>query len=102
MPSRAPWPAVRPSRAEAVMPELRIGILFGGSSEEHPISVKSAQEVARNLDLEKYDPFWIGITEAGAWTLCGGPASGWEDGSCRSVVLSPDRSAHGLLALDED
>ena len=31
------------------MDRLRIGVLFGGRSEEHPISVKSAREVARVL-----------------------------------------------------
>jgi D-alanine--(R)-lactate ligase len=80
---------------------LRIGVLFGGSSEEHPISVKSAQEVAANLDPEKYEPFWIGITRDGAWLLCDGPGVNWEDGSCRPAVLSPDRTAPGLLVLDE-
>ena len=35
------------------MDRLRVAIIFGGCSEEHPISVKSAQEVAKNLDLER-------------------------------------------------
>ncbi|MGW5366083.1 D-alanine--(R)-lactate ligase [Actinopolymorpha pittospori] len=82
------------------MDRLRIGIIFGGGFEEHPVSVKSAQEVAKNLDLEKYEPFYIGITKIGAWMLCEGPDVGWEDGCCRSVVLSPDRSVPGLLVLE--
>ncbi|QFZ24044.1 D-alanine--(R)-lactate ligase [Saccharothrix syringae] len=81
------------------MDRLRVGILFGGCSEEHPVSVKSAREVARNLDLDKYEPFYIGITEGGGWRLCGGPGEGWENGG-RPVVLSSDRSVHGLLVLD--
>jgi len=81
--------------------ELKIGILFGGSSEEHPVSVKSAQEVAKNLDAEKYEPFYIGITKSGAWRLCDGPAANWEDGNCRPAVLSPDRSDPGLLVLEQ-
>jgi len=44
--------------------KLKIGIIFGGCSEEHPVSVKSAQEVAKHLDLDKYEPLWIGITTA--------------------------------------
>jgi D-alanine---(R)-lactate ligase len=83
------------------MDRLNVGILFGGSSEEHPISVKSAQEVAASLDTEKYEPFWIGITKSGAWKLCDGPGANWEAGSCRPAVLSPDRSEHGLLVLDQ-
>jgi D-alanine---(R)-lactate ligase len=75
--------------------------MFGGRSEEHPVSVKSAQEVAKHLDTEKYEPFWIGITKSGAWQLCDGPDENWEDGRCRPVVLSPDSSVHGLLVLEQ-
>jgi D-alanine--(R)-lactate ligase len=78
---------------------LKIGIIFGGRSEEHPISVKSAQEVAAHLDLDKYEPFWIGITRNGAWKLCDGPDTDWERGRCRPAVLSPDASVHGLVIL---
>jgi D-alanine--(R)-lactate ligase len=80
---------------------MRIGIIFGGRSEEHFVSVKSAQEVAKSLDTEKYEPFWIGITTSGAWLLCDGPGPGWETDGCRPVVLSPDSGVHGLLVLDK-
>ncbi|MBC6448638.1 D-alanine--(R)-lactate ligase [Actinokineospora xionganensis] len=81
------------------MGRLKVGIIFGGSSEEHPISVKSALEVAKHLDVEKYEPFWVGITKSGAWKLCDGPAAELE--SCPPVVLSPDRNVQGLLVLDQ-
>src|SRR5258708_18917282 len=84
------------------MDRLKIGIIFGGWSEEHPISVKSAQEVAKNLDIEKYEPLWIGITTSGAWKLCDGPDAHWENGSSRPALLSPDRSVHGLLVLERE
>jgi D-alanine--(R)-lactate ligase len=77
---------------------LKVGIIFGGGSEEHPISVKSAQEVARELDTEKYEPFYLGITKDGAWKLCDRPGADWESG--RAAVLSPDRNVHGLLVLE--
>jgi D-alanine--(R)-lactate ligase len=83
------------------MDRLKVGIIFGGCSEEHPISVISAQEVAKNLDTEKYEPLWIGITKSGAWKLCDGPDANWENGSCRPAVLSPDRSVRGLLIVDQ-
>jgi D-alanine--(R)-lactate ligase len=88
-------------KGEISMDRLKVGIIFGGCSEEHPISVISAQEVAKNLDAEKYEPFWIGITKSGAWKLCDGPDANWENGSCRPAVLSPDRSVHGLLVLEQ-
>jgi D-alanine---(R)-lactate ligase len=80
------------------MDRLRVGIVFGGCSEEHPISVKSAQEVARHLDRARYEPYFVGITSSGAWKLCDGPDAGWENG--RPAVLSPDRSVGGLLVCD--
>src|ERR1700716_4017886 len=83
------------------MDRLKVGIIFGGSSEEHPVSVKSAQEIAKNLDIEKYEPFWIGITKYGAWKLCDGPDADLENGGCRPAMLSPDRSVHGLLVLEQ-
>lgn len=79
------------------MDKVRIAIIFGGSSEEHPISVKSAQQVARSLDTEKYEPFYIGITEDGGWRLCDGPNANWENGTSRAAVLSPDRHFQGML-----
>ena len=82
------------------MDRLRVAIIFGGCSEEHPVSVKSAQEVAKHLDPDKYEPFFVGITRSGAWKLCDGPGPGWEDRSCRQAMLSPDQSTHGLLVLD--
>jgi D-alanine---(R)-lactate ligase len=75
--------------------KLTIAVLFGGRSEEHPVSVKSAREVAKHLDTGKYDPLYVGITRDGAWRLCDGPDDGWENG--RPVVLSPD----GLLVLED-
>src|ERR671925_945510 len=83
------------------MDKLKVGVIFGGCSEEHPISVKSAQEVARHLDTAKYQPFYIGITKSGAWKLCDGPDAGWENGGSRPVMLSPDRSVRGLLVLEQ-
>ncbi|MEY9926177.1 D-alanine--(R)-lactate ligase [Catenulispora sp. GP43] len=83
------------------MDKLKIGIMFGGCSEEHPVSVKSAREVAKHLDTDKYEPFYIGITKSGAWRLCHGPDGDWENGNSRPAVLSPDRNVRGLLVLDQ-
>jgi D-alanine---(R)-lactate ligase len=83
------------------MTRLKVGIIFGGCSEEHPISVKSAQEIAKHLDVDRYESLYIGITKSGAWRLCDGPDANWETASCRPAVLSPDRDVHGLLVLEQ-
>ena len=44
---------------------LEIAILFGGCSEEHDVSVKSAMEVAASIDTQKYEPIYVGITKIG-------------------------------------
>jgi D-alanine--(R)-lactate ligase len=78
----------------------KVGIVFGGCSEEHPISVKSAREVARHLDTEKYEPIYLGITTEGEWKLCAGPDGEWDERISPSAVLSPDRRVHGVVVLD--
>ena len=83
------------------MDRLKLGVIFGGASEEHPISVKSAREVATHLDRERYELFYVGITQSGDWKLCDGPDPDWESCDSRPVALSPDRSVRGLLVLEQ-
>lgn len=46
-----------------------VGILFGGVSSEHSISLITAKGVLGVLDHEKYEPVLIGITPEGTWHL---------------------------------
>lgn len=48
---------------------LRVGILFGGRSGEHEVSLASAASVIRALDPEKYEPVLIGISKDGRWLV---------------------------------
>lgn len=82
------------------MPRPTVGVLFGGCSEEHDVSVRSAREVARHLDVERYEPVYLGITRAGEWRRCDGPGPGWEAG--QPALLAPDRAVHGVLVRDDD
>lgn len=52
----------------------RIGIIFGGRSGEHEVSLASATSVMANLDKEKYEVVPIGITKEGSWLLGTEPA----------------------------
>lgn len=83
------------------MNKLNIAVLFGGCSEEHDVSIKSAQEIAGNLDREKFAPLYVGITKAGEWKLCEYPEANWESGNGVPAMLSPDRSVRGLIVLEQ-
>ena len=50
-------------------PKRRIGILFGGKSVEHEISIRSAQNVFQYIDKTQFTPVLIGITKQGQWHL---------------------------------
>ena len=47
--------------------KLRIGILFGGRSGEHEVSLLSAASILKAIDRKKYDVVPIGITKSGHW-----------------------------------
>jgi len=49
--------------------KIRLGILFGGRSGEHDVSLTSAASVMQALDPEKYEVIPIGITREGRWLL---------------------------------
>jgi D-alanine-D-alanine ligase len=84
--------------------KIRVGLLFGGRSGEHEVSLTSAASVLQALDPAKYDVVPIGITREGRW-LAGSAADRllpavFDTG--RPVTPSLDPSADGpkLLALD--
>jgi D-alanine--(R)-lactate ligase len=86
------------------MDKLRVAVLFGGCSEEHDISVKSALEIAQSLDTARFEPCFIHIDRGGAWRLSGA-AGLWEaPGGAKGApaIISPDRSDHGILVLQKD
>jgi D-alanine-D-alanine ligase len=49
------------------MAKIRVGILFGGRSGEHEVSLLSAASVLKAIDRTKYDVVPIGITKEGRW-----------------------------------
>ena len=55
---------------------IRLGVLFGGRSGEHEISLMSAASVINAIDKSKYEVVQIGITREGEWYLYEGPLSG--------------------------
>jgi D-alanine-D-alanine ligase len=49
--------------------KLRVGIIFGGRSGEHEVSVTSAASIFKHIDRNKYDPVPIRIEKDGAWSF---------------------------------
>jgi D-alanine-D-alanine ligase len=47
--------------------KLRVGVIFGGRSGEHEISIRSARAIVENIDRKKYDVVPIAITKEGKW-----------------------------------
>ncbi|CAN5621782.1 D-alanine--D-alanine ligase family protein [soil metagenome] len=53
--------------------KIRVAVLFGGQSEEHDVSLRSAQTVMNALDSERFDAVPFGITRDGQWITSGDP-----------------------------
>ena len=51
--------------------KLRVGVLFGGKSGEHEISLRSARSILEAIDRKKYDVVELGISKAGRWLPSG-------------------------------
>lgn len=58
-----------PAAASGRPQRLRVGILFGGRSGEHEVSLLSARSVFEAMDPERFEPVPIGITRDGLWIL---------------------------------
>lgn len=51
------------------MSKIKVGIIFGGKSAEHEISLQSAKNIIDALDKNKYEAILIGIDKTGKWYL---------------------------------
>jgi D-alanine-D-alanine ligase len=83
--------------------QLKVGVLFGGRSGEHAVSLMSARFILSVLDPEKYAITQIGITPDGQW-LTGENAlqvlTAGETGGLTPVTILPDPSRPGLYSLE--
>jgi D-alanine-D-alanine ligase len=81
---------------------LRVGVLFGGRSGEHEVSLASAASVIRGLDPDKYDAVPIGITKEGHWLIGAGAQKMLPEvlrGGQR-VMMTADPTDAALVRLD--
>ncbi len=92
--------------------KLRVGVIFGGRSGEHEVSIRSARAIVESIDRRKFEVVPIAITEEGKWLAPAQsaqllPASVHElvsaDGPARGdVALIGDPSHKGLISLDSN
>jgi D-alanine-D-alanine ligase len=93
-----------------VTKKLRVGVIFGGRSGEHEVSVASAASVLSALDPDKYEVVPIGITHEGRWLQGVSPkllqqGQTMEEAAVTSadvtaVTLTADPTRHGLVPAD--
>jgi len=89
--------------------KIRVGLIYGGRSGEHEVSVLSANSVMAAIDKNKYEVIPIGITKEGRWLPGQGPealvASGdlqvrWLGGSAESPLVAADNGATLPMSLE--
>ncbi|HEX2034554.1 MAG TPA: D-alanine--D-alanine ligase family protein [Chloroflexota bacterium] len=89
--------------------KLRVGVIFGGRSGEHDVSLMSANGIVNAIDKEKYEVVLIGITRSGKW-LPPGQATALLTGDAEAVppaaqewsgtALVADPQAGAMVTLD--
>src|ERR1043165_2544767 len=94
--------------------KLRIGVIFGGRSGEHEVSIRSARSVIEAIDKSKYEVVPIAITKEGNWLAPAAaaellPASAQRllskqqlGTSTEDVAIVGDPSRHGVIKLDSN
>jgi len=82
--------------------KLKIGVIFGGRSGEHEVSIVSAQSVIKALDKKKYEVIPIGITKSGEW-IAGNLALGYLKAGVKNLpfksLLPPDPTEQKLIKV---
>ena len=81
-------------------------IIFGGNSNEHEVSLRSAAAVIEHTDKTRYDVLCMGISRAGEWYLYSGPVSKIQNGEWESdlknlthVAIVPNGRRSTFLCL---
>jgi D-alanine-D-alanine ligase len=97
--------------------KLRVGVIFGGRSGEHEVSVRSAASVIESIDRKKYDVLPIAISREGKWlsppaaynllppvtqSLLPSLPSRLADQIAGAVAILGDPSHAGLLSFDRN
>jgi D-alanine-D-alanine ligase len=71
--------------------KLTVGIIFGGRSVEHKISLLSASNVVNNIDQERFEIILIGIDQEGKWFYFKEFGQDWEQGELLTLRMNMTR-----------
>ncbi len=80
---------------------LRIGIIFGGKSGEHEVSLAGAASVMAAMDRSRFEPIPIGITLEGRWLVGGDPLRALSEEAARRALTAGGEEAGIKRALAE-
>jgi D-alanine-D-alanine ligase len=80
---------------------LRLGLIFGGRSTEHEVSVVSAQHVIAAADPERFDVVPIGVTKSGLWLSVDQTRDALDrpEPPFKKTLMPPDPQAWGNQAI---
>lgn len=81
--------------------KINVGILFGGKSAEHEISLLSAKNVIDAIDKEKYNPVLIGINKQGKWLMGKDSEFLLNAGDPKLIKLNSEGDAVALIPQSE-
>nr|WP_237659071.1 D-alanine--D-alanine ligase family protein [Tepidanaerobacter sp. GT38] len=88
-----------------IVEKIKVGVIFGGQSGEHEVSLMSSVSVMKVMDKTKYDIIPIGITKEGNWKLFLGDISKIENGSWEQeavpALISPDPASKCIITLKD-
>lgn len=83
------------------MTRLRVGVLFGGRSTEHEVSVLSAQSIIAAMDPQKFEPVPLYIDREGRWLVGDSLKRLISDAEAQAYVyLPPDPTQRSLIAAN--
>ena len=86
--------------------KIRVGVIFGGRSGEHEVSLMSAESVINAMDKSKYDIVPIGISKQGRWLMSKDstallPKAVIDSAEPTEVTIVGDPTRGGLMRLDD-
>jgi D-alanine-D-alanine ligase len=81
--------------------KIRVGVLFGGKSAEHEISLQSAKSIIDALDRDKYEAVLIGIDKSGEWHLRDADQYLLNADDPKEILLDQSRAAVALIPKED-